>query len=62
MKKTLYAPQLKRFITCEPVGEMDDGYKVWERDNETEHQFSCFKDGKQFKFFIMADKFPVPEG
>lgn len=56
MRRTLFAPQLDRYITCSPVGEMDDGYKVWERDNETEYQFSCMRIGKKYQFFIMAEK------
>lgn len=56
MRKTLFAPQLNKFITCSPIGEMDDGYKVWERDNEIEYQFSCMKTEKGFQFFIMSEK------
>lgn len=56
MKRTLWAPQLCEYITCQVIGEMNDGTKIWERDNETEYQFSCQKGLATFIFYIMTKK------
>ena len=40
--------QFYRFVTCEVVGEMDDGTKVWEDSDG--NQYQMIKDDRRFIF------------
>lgn len=61
MKRTLFAPELGKMITCTCIGKMSDGSGVWEREDEEDYQFVCYRiwtpdEGYKQRFYISAEK------